>query len=163
MRRGSLVSVESRARVDKGLCGVCERPRYVVVDGLRVRNPEWALTRRTWACTLGCALIFDREHKHHWGTVREEVMARDAYACQRCGYAVDRVKYPRCPRAHGLEVDHKVPIMLGGAEWDRTNLWTLCHDCHAAKTASEAKSYAAKRAGRYGSKTTQLTLDEVRK
>lgn len=54
-----------------------------------------------------------------------------------------KARYPLCPlcEAKGIiresdEVDHRVPLIAGGAD-DETNLWALCHDCHAAKTAEE--------------------------
>lgn len=37
------------------------------------------------------------------------------------------------------ELDHIVPLHLGGAD-DESNFQSLCHDCHAAKTADEARS-----------------------
>lgn len=35
-----------------------------------------------------------------------------------------------------LEVDHRVPLYLGGAN-DDDNLWLLCHWCHKKKTSKE--------------------------
>jgi 5-methylcytosine-specific restriction enzyme A len=50
---------------------------------------------------------------------------------------------PRCAEclrngrlAAAVEVDHIVPLVRGGTD-DVRNLEGLCHDCHAAKTASE--------------------------
>lgn len=40
-----------------------------------------------------------------------------------------------------VEVDHIVPLWKGGAD-DATNLQSLCHDHHAAKTAREADERA---------------------
>lgn len=36
-----------------------------------------------------------------------------------------------------LEVDHIVPVELGGAEFDRANLQGLCKKHHSQKTSAE--------------------------
>jgi len=59
----------------------------------------------------------------------ERIKARDQGLCQQCK-ADGRVRL-------GHEVDHRVPLHLGGAERD-DNRWLLCADCHAAKTRREA-------------------------
>lgn len=46
-------------------------------------------------------------------------------SCRQCGSIV------------GLECDHIVPLHRGGTN-DSSNLQSLCKDCHAAKSASEA-------------------------
>jgi len=48
----------------------------------------------------------------------------------------------RSCRSRGLiraanEVDHIVPIRLGGARFDESNLQPLCKPCHSAKTRKE--------------------------
>lgn len=40
------------------------------------------------------------------------------------------------------EVDHVVPLQHGGQD-DDSNLQSLCRECHAAKTATEATARAA--------------------
>ena len=57
--------------------------------------------------------------------IRERIAIRDEYVCQIC----KRVT------ADG-EVDHKVPLHLGGQETDE-NRWWLCHGCHDAKSERE--------------------------
>lgn len=37
----------------------------------------------------------------------------------------------------GTLVDHIVPILEGGAEWDEDNLQTLCDRCHQVKRQTE--------------------------
>lgn len=54
------------------------------------------------------------------------IKARDLYTCQQCGTISTQ-----------LEVDHKVPLWQGGSDAE-SNLWSLCRECHAAKTAQEA-------------------------
>ena len=59
--------------------------------------------------------------------IRRRVLLRDHYTCRRCGrVSVD------------LEVDHIVPLFLGGAESDE-NRQALCRECHDAKSADEEK------------------------
>lgn len=45
-----------------------------------------------------------------------------------------------CP-APATEVDHTVPLHLGGED-TASNLQALCHDCHRAKTTAEASARA---------------------
>ena len=60
-------------------------------------------------------------------THRKKTIAAAAHwRCNRCCHLVD---------AH-YEIDHVVPLHLGGANCD-TNLQLLCARCHAAKTAGE--------------------------
>jgi 5-methylcytosine-specific restriction protein A len=59
--------------------------------------------------------------------IRERILLRDSYTCRVCGrVSVD------------LEVDHVVPLHLGGAESDE-NRQSLCHECHELKSAEEEK------------------------
>jgi 5-methylcytosine-specific restriction protein A len=66
--------------------------------------------------------IVGREH----GRIRLRILVRDGAACVKCGCGVD------------LEVDHIVPLFLGGQESD-LNRQVLCVDCHRAKTEQEEK------------------------
>lgn len=64
---------------------------------------------------------------HALQRIRERILLRDEYTCRVCG----RV-------SRDLEVDHKVPLHLGGAESD-SNRWALCATCHQAKSDREEK------------------------
>lgn len=55
---------------------------------------------------------------------REDALIRDGVRCVRCG------------ATGALEVDHVTPLFQGGSN-DMSNLETLCHECHAKKTAEE--------------------------
>lgn len=44
-----------------------------------------------------------------------------------------------------LEMDHIIPIALGGDEYDLNNLQTLCKPCHKKKTSKEARQFALAR------------------
>ena len=59
------------------------------------------------------------------GRIRDRVLLRDCYTCRVCG----RV-------STALEVDHIVPLYLGGAESDE-NRQSLCPRCHDKKTERE--------------------------
>lgn len=55
--------------------------------------------------------------------------------------------YPECAETVGLELDHTIPLALGGRDAD-DNLRPLCGPHHKAKTALDVKLIAkAKRAG----------------
>jgi 5-methylcytosine-specific restriction endonuclease McrA len=55
------------------------------------------------------------------GSLRKRVLARDGHQCVICASTYD------------LEVDHRRALMNGGDN-KMTNLATLCHECHVAKT-----------------------------
>ena len=59
--------------------------------------------------------------------IRDRVLMRDCYTCQVCG---------RVDPGPGLEVDHIVPLHLGGKE-DDNNRMTLCVSCHKEKSYKE--------------------------
>lgn len=60
-----------------------------------------------------------------WSRLAWAIKQRDGWRCQRCG------------GAGRLEVDHKVRLTDGGAEFDPANLQTLCRQCHIDKTRAE--------------------------
>ena len=60
-----------------------------------------------------------------WGKVREYILIRDKYKCQRCG------------ETGALEVHHKIHLTEGNIDdanitLNENNLVTLCRDCHFA-------------------------------
>jgi len=59
-----------------------------------------------------------------WLEVREKALERDGYRCVKCG-------------RQASEVDHIVPIALGGSMFDLNNLQSLCSECHKWKTLSD--------------------------
>ena len=70
-----------------------------------------------------------------WNKCRTAVLRRDRHICQLCD-----------ARA-GVEVDHIIPIALGGTG-DLDNLRTLCRACHAEETVrfrAEGPAYTARR------------------
>lgn len=60
--------------------------------------------------------------------LRFEILRRDNHRCHYCGRGTDTVT---------LEVDHVVPVALGGTD-DPTNLVAACEDCNSGKTSTPA-------------------------
>ena len=61
--------------------------------------------------------------------IRDRILLRDEYTCQN----------PSCGRVTvDLQIDHVVPLALGGAESD-ANRQCLCHKCHDLKSEDEGK------------------------
>ena len=61
--------------------------------------------------------------------IRERIGFRDEYTCRMCGHVT----------AYG-EVDHIVPLHLGGQETDGNRQWLCRIPCHRDKTAREEKA-----------------------
>ena len=59
--------------------------------------------------------------------IRERIMLRDEYTCQKCGRVI----------LDG-EVDHVCPLSTGGCETDINRQW-LCKECHQLKSKQEEK------------------------
>lgn len=78
----------------------------------------------------GSSLVINRIRGWKLQKIRDRILLRDEYTCQRCG----------CVSVN-LEVDHIIPLHLGGADSDE-NRQSLCHDCHAIKSAEEERGRA---------------------
>ncbi len=99
-------------------CGGPSKPPFIYYCSTEDRD-AW---RKAWEPPL-------------WALVRLEVIKRDDYTCAICGHRDDYWA------EHGfagpwderrLEVDHILPVKTHPhLEFDRTNLRTLCHRCHA--------------------------------
>lgn len=63
-----------------------------------------------------------------WKQQRAKALQRDGHMCQ--------IRGPRCT-VTATEVDHIVSVADGGGE-DLSSLQSVCHNCHSAKTATEA-------------------------
>ena len=55
-----------------------------------------------------------------WEILREYILERDNYTCQKCGYF---------SMTTGMAVHHIIPLCQGGTN-DEDNLTTLCNTCH---------------------------------
>lgn len=82
-------------------------------------------------CSKKCLDEFNRNNT--WMFVRMDVLKRDNYRCSIC-----KKRF----RKKELDVDHIIPIQMGGQLFDKKNLRTLCKDCHKRK--SKLDSYALK-------------------
>lgn len=73
----------------------------------------------------GAPAVVDRIRGGRLDKIRQRIGLRDLYTCRICGRVT----------AHG-EVDHVVPLHMGGQESDENRQW-LCHDCHRLKSERE--------------------------
>ncbi len=89
-------------------------------------NNEVAKGRRHY-CSRRCMEDFNR--KNSWHIVRMDVLRRDNYRCSICG-----------KRKKDLEVDHIIPIRMGGEHFEKKNLRTLCKECHEAKSKLDSEA-----------------------
>lgn len=62
---------------------------------------------------------------------RARIIARDGGQC----------RYPECSETKGLEIDHVIPLAIGGKD-DDANLETLCAAHHLSKTKLDVKLIA---------------------
>ena len=69
----------------------------------------------------------------HWPTLREKALKRDNFTCVCCG------QKEHAPHSD-LVGDHKIPIAIGGDEWDLNNIQTLCIACNKKKTSEDLKN-----------------------
>ena len=74
-------------------------------------------------CSKKCMNEFNRNNS--WFFIRKDVLRRDRYTCSICDGRF---------RKSMLDVDHIIPVQMGGQLFDKRNLRTLCKMCHKAKT-----------------------------
>jgi 5-methylcytosine-specific restriction endonuclease McrA len=96
----------------------------------RQRTKKMSLTKlpkqlATLDTRVGAPVAVQRIRGGRLKKIRERIAIRDEYRCQMCGRVT----------AHG-EVDHKMPLHLGGQETDE-NRWWLCVPCHKLKSEQE--------------------------
>ena len=93
-------------------------------DMAYLKNRWFQLRDIGFECTLS-AWHCKNQRKLATRELREKVMMRDNYMCQRCGkYMPDEV---------GLHVDHIVPVSKGG-KTVMSNLQVLCSKCNLSKS-----------------------------
>jgi 5-methylcytosine-specific restriction endonuclease McrA len=78
-------------------------------------------------CSSKCMHEFVRNNL--WAWVRLDVLRRDNYKCSICGHRFGRSQ---------LDIDHIIPVQMGGELFKKENLRTLCKGCHKAKTRLDA-------------------------
>lgn len=93
--------------------------------------------RRKYCCNEHADLWY-YSIRAYWEGFRYQVIERDKYACQECGYKTkkDDSKF---------DVDHILAISLGGMCYDLENVRTICKNCHHKKTAQDMKELKRKR------------------
>ncbi len=74
-------------------------------------------------CSTKCMDEFNRNNS--WFFVRKDVLRRDKYTCSICDGRFKKAM---------LDVDHIIPVQMGGQLFDKRNLRTLCKMCHKAKS-----------------------------
>lgn len=90
--------------------------------------------RKDWkCCSTSCT---DHFYKHlviasSWQELRIQVFDRDNRTCCECN---KQYSYEL------LEADHIAPIALGGPQWNKDNLQTLCEKCHKIKTKTDMRN-----------------------
>jgi 5-methylcytosine-specific restriction endonuclease McrA len=60
-----------------------------------------------------------------WRVVRQRVLQRDDHLC--------RLRYPGC-EIDAVEVDHVIPVEMGGAVLDSDNCRSVCAVCHRRRS-----------------------------
>ncbi|MBU0615045.1 MAG: HNH endonuclease [Nanoarchaeota archaeon] len=80
-------------------------------------------------CSEKCMEEFNRNNS--WFFVRKDVLRRDKYRCSICN---------KCFRKAFLDVDHIIPVRMGGKFFEKANLRTLCKECHKAKSKLDSEA-----------------------
>lgn len=84
---------------------------------------ELTSPNRRHYCSKNCMDEFNRNNS--WFFIRKDVLRRDRYTCSICKTRM-RKKF--------LDVDHIIPVQMGGGLFEKVNLRTLCKECHKAKS-----------------------------
>jgi len=115
MRYPRITDTEDRYdREGNKLCRNCEQP---------------VAENRRHYCSKECMDEFVRDH--FWYYVRKDVLKRDRYRCSICKQRF---------RKKQLDVDHIIPVQMGGQLFDKDNLRTLCKECHKAKSRLDSEA-----------------------
>lgn len=75
----------------------------------------------------------DARWSHLWRRVRGEVLARDGWVCQ--------INAPGCT-IEATEVDHIIPLRMGGAPYELSNLRAACVACNRGARQRKRKGGA---------------------
>lgn len=96
------------------------------------RNCGDPVTRgRRHYCSDSCMDAFNRDNSWFW--VRKDILRRDKYRCSICKQRF---------RKRELDVDHIIPVRIGGNPFDKANLRTLCKACHKAKSRLDQEAFS---------------------
>jgi len=96
-----------------------------IINEIKIcRNCEEPVSKsRRHYCSEKCMDEFNRNNSWFW--IRKDVLRRDRYTCSICKNRM-RKKF--------LDVDHIIPVKIGGQLFNKDNLRTLCKECHKAKS-----------------------------
>lgn len=126
------------ALVPPDLAGFPNWPRIRRDDAVVIAKdldavPPWGVCQISTARRSLAAAMAEARRPHNFTSVvrRTALLAADQ-RCRRCG-SLDR-----------LEVDHVVPVGLGGTN-DQANALVLCHSCHLSKTKAERAAFGLNR------------------
>ena len=128
----------------KGVCRVCGKPKNMWNKDLFNRELNKALEGKQFIfstkyyCSPECYEIYQKcfENNIHWAAVRHTIYIRDGCKCVKCNTPLKIDEY---------ECDHIIAVVNDGDCFDETNLQTLCHICHVAKTVEDLKLRGIKR------------------
>lgn len=110
---------------------VSEFKNEVINDQKICRNCSNPVSKnRRHYCSEQCMLEFNRNHDWYW--VRKDILKRDKYICSIC-----RTRFKK----ELLDVDHIIPIFMGGDPFDKQNLRTLCKECHKSKSKLDSSVF----------------------
>ncbi|MCA9366903.1 HNH endonuclease [Candidatus Kaiserbacteria bacterium] len=82
--------------------------------------------------------IFPKRYSHrdgyynqnHWRKIRADVLKRDGFTCQECGYVgQEKISYKGKGNKRAMVVHHIVDRKDGGQD-EPSNLLTMCMPCH---------------------------------
>lgn len=108
-------------------------------------------SRKRKYCSDECSGEWFR--KHYWAKMSEHIFKVQNYVCQKCGATPPRNEQGdlEWTKDHSsldyfdYVVDHKIPIALGGKEFDENNLQVLCGPCNKIKNKQDMKVIVKKR------------------
>lgn len=102
--------------------------------GERVRLTSLKPKVATLDTRVGGPVAKERTRGSKLMKTRERIGRRDCFTCQVCGQSTTK--------ANG-EVDHIVPLHLGGSDSDENRQWICREPCHRLKTEKEEKGRGA--------------------
>jgi 5-methylcytosine-specific restriction endonuclease McrA len=107
------------------------------VDGVKLcLNCEKPVAKgRRRYCSPECFIDFFVKNRHN--ELRDKIARQKDYFCCSCNKKI--------PDRNHFILDHILPIALGGAEFDESNLQILCIECDKVKTAKDMTLIAKRR------------------
>ncbi len=131
---------------DHGVCEICTLNTWRLHNFFRRYGSGWGRWC-SWALDRsGPEAMLARWRRHGWGgravTQRSWVSAERPFRLLGLEPRLDLF-----PRSRWWDMDHRVPIIEGGALFDLGNLRTLCPWCHTRETAALAGRRADARRG----------------